>query len=213
MFDKQNEKIIFRTINRSLFPLLISHKNPDGDTLGACLALSLLLTKNNKNHKLFCIDKPADYFNFLPGLEKIISNQDQINLDNHDLIVAIDCGSFERLGIQDKFAEAEKKLTLINIDHHQSNDYYGHHNLVLTKASSTSEIMFHFFTTNQLEVDKYMATCLLTGILSDTMNFTNAATTEESLKIASELLKLGARTNQIINNLTQNKNLFALKLC
>jgi phosphoesterase RecJ-like protein len=212
MLDRQNEKLILKTINQSRFPLLVSHEKPDGDSLGASLALSQYMAKNGKDHKYFCIDKPPSYFNFLPRIENIISDAKQIDLNEHDLLIAVDCGSTQRMGMDENLIKTKKDLLLINIDHHRSNNYFGHHNLVMPEASSTSEIIYKLFDANQINIDKYMATNLLTGILSDTMNFTNAATTKDSLKIASELLKLGARTNQILNNLTQNKNLLALKL-
>jgi phosphoesterase RecJ-like protein len=212
MFEKQNEKAILLAMNQARFPLLISHENPDGDTLGASLALSAYLSHLNKNHKHFCKDRPASYFNFLSKIENIISDFSKINLLEHDLIIAVDCGSISRLGIEQELLSQHKDLVIINIDHHYSNDHFGHYNLVVPLASSTSEIMYDFFKANQIVVDKYMATSLLTGILSDTMNFTNAATTDKSLQIASELIKQGARANQIVNNLTQNKNLSALSL-
>lgn len=212
MTNSNNTNQIYKTITNSRFPLLISHENPDGDTLGAGLALSYYLTNTGIKHVLFCIDRPADYFSFLPGIEKIVTDENLLNLQDHDLIITIDCGSIHRTGLSDKLKNNLKELILINIDHHHSNDNYGNHNLVIPTASSTSEIMYNFFSANQIEIDKYAATALLMGILSDTMNFTNAATTEDSLKIASELLKKGARTNQILNNLMQNKNLLALKL-
>lgn len=211
MFNDHNEKQIYRAINTAHYPLLISHENPDGDTLGASLALSYHLTKEGRQHQHFCIDNPAYYFSYLPQIEKINSSQENIDLHNHDLVIAIDCGSIKRTGLAENLEKMRNSLSIINIDHHQSNDYFGQYNLVNPAASSTSEIMYKFFTINSLKIDKYIATALLTGILSDTMNFTNAATTKESLKIAAELLKYGARTSQIFNNLMQNRNLFALK--
>jgi phosphoesterase RecJ-like protein len=212
MTNSQSTIQIYKTIASSKFPLIISHENPDGDTLGASLALTYHLANIGIKHKHYCINQPADYFSFLPGIEKIITNVKQLDLKDHDLIIAIDCGSIQRTGLSEFFKKNGHDFVIINIDHHHSNNNYGHHNLVIPTASSTSEIMFKFFKANDAEVDKYIATALLMGILSDTMNFTNAATTEDSLQIASELLKKGARTSQILNNLMQNKNLLALKL-
>lgn len=211
MLIDQAEKQIYRLIDASRNPLLISHENPDGDTLGASLALSYHLTDIGKNHKHFCVNQPAYYFSYMPHIEQIITKQEQIDLKNHDLVIAIDCGSIKRTGISENLEKLKNNISLINIDHHHSNDFYGQYNLVYPNASSTCEIMYKFFEANKIKIDKYMATALLTGILSDTMNFTNAATTKDSLKIASELLKYGARTGQVLNNLMQNKNLFALK--
>jgi len=212
MHYKQIVPQILDKIKKAAYPLIISHENPDGDTLGASLALANFLAKGKIDHQHFCIDKPAAYFSFLPQIEKLTTNYNHINLNRHDLILAIDCGSLARTGIAADLLKIKDKTPLINIDHHQSNDLYGHYNLVLPQASSTSEIVYNFFYHNKIGIDKYMATNLLTGILSDTMNFTNALTTDDSLKIASDLLKFGARVNQITSNLTQNKDLNSLKL-
>ena len=212
MLYRQNAPQILAQIKKANYPLIISHENPDGDTLGAALAMAHLLDRENKKYKHFCPDKPAPYFNFLPKIENLIWDYKQIDLKDHDLIMAIDCGDLKRTGLAEALLKAKENTVLINIDHHYSNDHYGHYNLVIPTASSTSEIMYNFFNFHNIEIDKYIATNLLTGILIDTMNFTNAATTTESLKIASGLLNQGARINQIISNITQNKNLEALKL-
>ncbi|MCX6746042.1 MAG: bifunctional oligoribonuclease/PAP phosphatase NrnA [Candidatus Parcubacteria bacterium] len=212
MIYKQNAPQILAQIKKSSYPLLIAHENPDGDTLGASLALAQLLEKENKQFQHFCIDKAPSYFNFLPKIENIISAPNKINLQSHDLLIALDCGDLKRTGIAEDIQKIKTPNILVNIDHHQSNDFFGHLNLVIPQASSTSEIMYNFFKFHGLPIDKYMATNLLTGILTDTMNFTNAATTTESLKIASELLKVGARLNQIMSNIVKNKNFEVLKL-
>lgn len=211
MFN-QTASTILKIIKAAHHPLLIAHEKPDGDTLGASLAMSHFLTNEQIKHKHFCIDKPADYFSFLPRIENIIYDVEKINLADHDLIITIDCGDPKRTGLSEQLAALKDQLVLINIDHHQTNQYFGQHNLVIPTASSTSEIIYKFFEYHKIELDKYMATSLLTGILTDTMNFTNAATTKESLKIASNLLNSGARITQITSSLTQNKSLLGLRL-
>jgi phosphoesterase RecJ-like protein len=212
MHYKQIAPQILEIINTSDNILLVSHEKPDGDTLGSALAMANFLDKAQKPHKHFCIDSHADYFNYLFKIENIINDYNLIKLDDHDLVITIDCGDLNRTGIANDLIKLKNKFTIINIDHHASNDYFGHHNLVIPQASSTSEIIYNFFYFHDIKIDKYMATSLLTGILTDTMNFTNAATTQESLKIAADLINRGAKINQIISKITQNKNLAALKL-
>ncbi len=209
---KQNAPQILEAINNSDHILLVSHEKPDGDTLGASLALANFLEKQKKNHRHFCIDSHANYFNYLPKIENIINDYNLINLPDHDLIITIDCGDIKRTGIADDLLKFKKKFTLINIDHHASNDYFGYHNLISPQASSTCEIIYNFFSWHNIKIDKYIATSLLTGILTDTMNFTNAATNQETLTIAADLINNGAKLNQITYKITQNKNLAALKL-
>lgn len=212
MIYKQVAPQILDAIKKANNILLISHEKPDGDTLGASLAVAQFLDKQGKTHVHFCADKHAAYFSYLPKIENIINDSNKIELTDHDLIITIDCGDIKRTGLAENLLALKDQLTLINIDHHVTNNNFGRHNLVVPTASSTSEIIFNFFAYNNIEVDKYMATSLLTGILTDTMNFTNAATTQESLKIAAELLNKGARVNQIVSSVTKNKNLNSLKL-
>ncbi len=201
---------IIKAIKNSKNILLICHENPDGDTLGATLALANFLAKEKIKHLIFCVNKPADYFSYMPKIDGLASQKPDLN--QFDLIMAIDCGVLARTGIGSEILNLPDRKNLINIDHHQSNDFFGHLNLVIPEASSTSEIIYNLFRNCGVEIDKYMATNLLTGILTDTMNFTNALTSESCLKIASALLKFGARISQITNYLTLNKDLNALKL-
>lgn len=212
MIYRQTAPAILAAITNANHPLLISHEKPDGDTLGAGLALSHYLNNEGKNHKYFCQDKPADYFRYLPGIENIIFDPCQINLAEHDLVIIIDCGDIRRTGLAEELLANKHRLIIINIDHHQTNSFYGHLNLVITNASSTSEIIYKFFNHSKIELNKYISTSLLTGIVTDTMNFTNAATTQESLEIAANLLHQGARITQIVGHLTQNKSLASLKI-
>lgn len=212
MIYRQTAPKILAAIQNANHPLLISHEKPDGDTLGASLALAHYFHKTNKPHKHFCIDKPAEYFNYLSKIENLITDYNRINLADHDLVIIVDCGTITRTGISQDLLGQKDRIKIINIDHHQTNDNYGHLNLVIPHASSTCEIFYKFFVVNNIEIDKYMATSLMTGIITDTMNFTNGATTQDSLEIASKLLNYGARSNQIISSISQNKNLLSLKL-
>jgi len=212
MINVKTANEILDLIKSAKHALLLCHEKPDGDTLGASLALAHFLEKNNISYKHFSPDKPPLYFSYLPKIEKVVSDLQAINLQEHDLIVTVDCADFKRTALIADLNQIKKTLKIINIDHHQTNTAYGHYNLVYPDVSSTSEIVYHFFNNLRLPLDKYMATCLLTGILTDTMNFTNAATTKESLEMGCILLNKGGRINQIISCLSQSRSLLALKL-
>ena len=79
--------------------LLVSHEKPDGDTLGASLAIAHFLNQQNKKYKHFCSDQPAHYFSFLPLIEHLITDYNQINLPEHDVVITIDCGDINRTKI------------------------------------------------------------------------------------------------------------------
>lgn len=100
----------------------------------------------------------------------------------------------------------------MNVDHHPTNTRYGDINVVLPDASSTAEILFQLFEAGSIQIDHRMATSLLTGLLTDTSNFSNAATTTTSMEAASKLLGAGARYAEILKHVWQNKSVDSLKI-
>ena len=99
----------------------------------------------------------------------------------------------------------------INIDHHVTNGNHGEHNLVIDDASSTCEVLHHFLDYKKA-INKNIAACLLTGIITDTGGFQNMATTPLAVSIASRLMKKGVNINQITKFTLQQKPVNTLKL-
>lgn len=195
--------------------LLISHERPDGDSFGAALALSAYLDRIGKPHAHFAPTPAAICFRFLPNAHRLICSYEKIDLADFDVVITLDCGSIKQTKIHDDLLclrDEENGKCLINFDHHASNDLFGNLNLVDTTSSSTSEIVYRFCEQANISIDKDMATCLLTGLITDTGNFTNGATTTESLRIASELLSKGAKLDEITRHVMQNKNVAALQV-
>jgi len=206
MESSQTIKKIYTLISESHNILLISHRNPDGDTLGSTLALTRWLKKIEKTYTIYCQNKPADFLSFLPDLELIKTKEP--NLENYDLIIACDCADQEQAGLNLK----NTKTPVINIDHHLTNTNYGDYNLVLPQVASTTVILFQLFTQNTINLDRHIATCLLTGLIGDTGNFSNLSTSGDSLEIASRLVAKGARIRDINRYLIKNKSVRTLKL-
>lgn len=205
-------KQIHQTLLKAENILIISHKNPDGDTLAAACALMQYLRSINKPHTAFCATAINKNLAFLPHLEYFAA--DPLIFQNHrfDIIVIFDSGDLLYAGVDEPLQNLSYSPTLINIDHHPTNEFYGHHNLVVPEAASTTEILYRFFKINNIRIDKYIAVCLLTGIVTDTAHFSNPATSASSLKIAGDLLRLGANLNLIRGWTWKNKSLTALKL-
>lgn len=187
---------------------LISHPNPDGDTLGAAVAFAEYLQTLGKEVKIFCLTPVPDKFNFLNNIH-LISNDPDIFLEL-DTITVLDCGDLRFAGVAETLKN--NPATIINIDHHATNEKYGHLNMVIPEASSTTEIVYNFFKINNIRITSSMATALLTGLITDTENFSNQATSHTSLTAASELLRFGANRNIINHSLVQNKSIALLKL-
>jgi len=210
-----NEEIILNEINNSKNVLLVSHAKPDGDTIGSALALSHYLDHKKIKHDLFCIDKPADYFSYLPKLDQYKKHNDNVDFTKYDKIICVDHGDIKQSKVEDYLHHAKNynsDLKIINIDHHHSNNNFGDINFVKKDASSTCEAIYHIFKKNNVNITKQIATCLLTGIITDTGNFTNSATNDSSLQYASELTRKGARIPKIEQQVIRNKNIPSLNL-
>ena len=205
-------KVITRLFQYEKF-LLVIHKNPDGDTLGAALALAEILRQIGKKPGLVCKDFVPRPFSFLAGVGNI---KNDLLFGDYDCILIIDCGDLKMTGFDErlkKFAKTQKKC-VINIDHHPKNDLHkiAQINLVDFKASSASEIVYELIAKMDVEINKDIATSLLTGLFNDTGGFKHANTSSKTLEIAAELMKNGGQIKLITKNISSNKSITALKL-
>lgn len=189
---------------------LISHINPDGDALGSLNAMAEYLHNLDKETFIFSATDVDKTFNFLPHHDKIILTSETLPHEDIDLIVILDSGDIERTGLSQIIRE--KQVDIINIDHHATNDHYGHINLVMEEASATTEVLYRFFRYNRIEINRDMANSILTGLVTDTDNFTNGATTAMGLAAAGEMTRFGANLRLIRQKTQQNKTLDTLKL-
>lgn len=244
--------------------LLLTHKNPDGDSLGSLLALVMSLKKLGKNAVAVSADSVPQFLSFLPSLDLIekdvtwskdlilhldVSKTEIKNLGykqlreeqkvaivitpkegrferedisfpdikpNYDLVIVLDTPDLARLGeIADSLADLFYETPVINIDHHPGNDYYGKVNWIDLTATSTAEILVALLEslgagTNLLDAD--IATCLLTGITTDTASFQNANTTPKAFTVAAQLVAAGGRQQEIVRHIYKTKPLSTLKL-
>lgn len=132
----------------------------------------------------------------------------------HDLIITLDAPDLTQLGeLHNQYPALFREIPIINVDHHSTNAYFGTVNVVDITATSTGEILVGLIEAlgqNLIDVD--VATCLLTGIISDTGSFQHANTTPKSLTVAAQMVAFGARQQEIIKHLFKTKQLTTLKL-
>ena len=146
-FEKVKE-LIFAAKNI----LIISHRNPDGDTIGSNLALREALEILGKNVVSSCVDEVPKNTIFLKGSEKFVQDFD---IAIFDLIIAVDCGGYKLVGFHTKKPEILRgDIPVINIDHHQSNEYFGDINIVMTDAPAACSVVFPIISYFNLEVTK-----------------------------------------------------------
>lgn len=186
---------------------ITSHVNPDGDAIGAGLALTLTLTKLGKNVRFILQDNYPTNVEFLSGIERAEQYNSESTYD-FDLIICVDAATDDRLGVT---KELLRDRFVINMDHHISNTNYGDINCV-ANISSTSELMFNFIKFMGIELDKEIAEALYTGLVNDTGNFSHDNTTCETFAMASELKKVGADSSKVVREFFKTKSLAAMRL-
>ncbi len=203
-------KQILEAIQKAESILLIPHQNPDGDALGSSSAFGLWLASLGKKYFYYCKTGASARFSYLP-LEKLTSDP-SLWENRFDTVIVFDSGDLRYAGVDEQIAKIRDQITLINIDHHATNEYFGNLNFVDTKASSTSEMVQRFFAINHITLQKEIATSLLTGFITDTDNFTNSATSSFALSSVSNLIKSGGTMVPIQNRVYKNISIPALKV-
>ena len=191
--------------------LLLSHKNPDGDATGSSLALAHFLNTNNTEFTLFNINKPGSHFEFMPGHYAFKNDLEIWDQSNFDLLIVMDSSDLKHTGVEEYIDQQRHDFKIINIDHHFTNNNYGHMNLVVPDASSTSEVIYYLLD-HKRAVTKEVATCLLTGIMTDTGGFQNMATTSGAIDVSSRLMKKGANIQHVAKYALDLKPVNTLKL-
>ncbi|MFA5010155.1 MAG: DHH family phosphoesterase [Patescibacteria group bacterium] len=131
----------------------------------------------------------------------------------YDLILTVDAADLTQLGvIYEQYPALFREVSVINIDHHATNSYFGAVNLVDMTATSAGEILVGLLEALNVEIDADIATCLLTGIISDTGSFQHSNTTPKSLTVAAQMVGFGGRQQDIIKSLFKTKDYSTLKL-
>ncbi len=184
-------KKVIDMINKNNKFLIISHTNPDGDSIGSQIALALGLEKMGKETYILNQDPPTNRYARFNRAELIHTGKKEFD---EEVIFILDSAEIDRIGS----ARDEMDLTkpVINIDHHISNEKFGSINIVKPNHSSTAEIIYELLS-RIVELDKEIATYLYIGILTDTGSFRYPNTTSHSLKVASKLVDYGVVASQV----------------
>lgn len=206
---------VFERIHETLLKarriLLVSDGKPDGDSLGSTSAALNWLLREGKDVTAFCAAPIPSVFRYLDNIHRF-TDQPEIFNQAYDVIMTFDAGDLRHCGIDTLLPKTPSGYTLIVMDHHATNARYGMINAVLTDACSTAEVLYRFFEHLRIDIDSYMATSLLSGILTDTSCFSNAATTTFGMDAAGKLFSCGARHGDILRHLIHNQSISGLKL-
>ena len=180
---------------------IISHNNPDGDTLGSQLALAAALSDAGVETILLNNDTISEKYHFVAGNRRVQPYHEGLELP--DVVVFVDCASMELAGYSTDHP-ALKGRTIINIDHHASNKQYGTINYVKADAAANCQNMYHVISALGAVITPEIATALYMGLSTDTGNFLFDNVTSETLRIAAELKDSGADTNTLRLNMYES---------
>ncbi|NOX64186.1 MAG: bifunctional oligoribonuclease/PAP phosphatase NrnA [Chloroflexi bacterium] len=195
---------LLERLQSSRRPLLIAHIAPDGDAIGSLLALGILLHRLGQDPVLACQDRVPPTLRFLPYVDRIIQDAEQ----NVDMVIALDSSDPDRMGSVYRAAWHDS-LPLFVIDHHITNARFGDVNWIEPGACATAEMIYYLAAALGAPLQTDMATCILTGIVTDTRGFRTANTTPRVMSVVAKLMEAGAALSQITEE-TLNTRSFAL---
>ena len=202
------EKVI-QTIKSNKNFLILSHKDPDGDSVGSLISFNNLINSlEGKKSECVCIDDIPDIYSFFSGIKKI---KTKLPNDNYDVIVFLDIAVDHRVnkGFQ---SFLDGKFLTVNIDHHLSNTFFADVNYVEENAASTTVLIYKLFKELNLKMSQESIDAILLGLMTDTGNFTFNTNRSETFKIAADLIDLGASVSFLKEQVYFSQPLRKIKL-
>ncbi len=173
--------------------LILTHANPDGDTLGSGFALCRALMKIGKICAVINADDIPKKYNYL--FDDIVEIKFK-----PDYVVAVDVATVNLLG----GLEEQYKIDMC-IDHHSTNTEYANL-LLLEDVPAACQIMYEVVLALGVEVDKKIADCLYTGLTTDTGCFRYDSTTAQTYRVAADLIDAGADNGRINRIMFETKS-------
>ena len=176
---------------------ITTHIKPDGDGVGSSLGLCWLLNSLGKTAEVIVRCEVPPAYRDLPGAENI---RDIEKIDNdYDAVFVIECSDLQRPGI----AGLENEFT-VNIDHHATSEHFGTINWIDATASAVGEMIYNLCKAIGGRVTREIAECVYMALVTDTGSFHFSNTTDRTLKVASELVKAGAKPADISESVYNN---------
>ncbi|WP_426447019.1 DHH family phosphoesterase [Paenibacillus sp. S-38] len=182
--------------------LVVSHMQPDGDAAGSTFAAAWILQALNKSYTLINEGPmPEKYMYMAAGVGAIQAYDRNPPERKFERVISVDCADFGRIG---RVSEClSPQATLLNIDHHATNDLFGSVNLVRPDAAATVEVLYDLVQELGLSMPDGLCTCIYSGLLTDTGGFRYSNTTPKVLGIAADLLGRGVKGHELAERLLE----------
>jgi bifunctional oligoribonuclease and PAP phosphatase NrnA len=185
------------------------HENPDGDTLGAAIAIAIAAERLGKEAEVVSSDPPPPFLSFLPRVEGVLRSPGLAP----DLAVVVDAGEMTRIGsVLTERADWFSAARVVNIDHHVSNPRFGAVAWVDPEAAATCEMVALLLPELGVAIDHELATALMAGIVQDTHTFAHPNATARTLRVAADLIAAGAQLADVNRAIYADKPFSTLAL-
>lgn len=198
--------------------VIIPHRSPDGDAMGSTLGLYHFLKKLNHEAIVIAPNEFPEFLAWLPATENVlIFEKDKENttkiIFEADLVFTLDFNALHRTGEMEHIL-SKVTAPFIMIDHHQKPDDYAKYMFSDTKYGSTCEMLFHFIVSlgQKNLIDKTIATCIYTGIVTDSGSFRFPSTTSTTHRVVADLIDIGVQNGAVHNSLFDNDSYDRLRL-
>jgi phosphoesterase RecJ-like protein len=187
--------------------LVVSHENPDADTLGAVIGVCMVLEARGARATAVCTDPVPPLYAFLAGVERFRTDPEPG--EAYDLLVLCDCGSEDRVGpVAQRHPELFATLPRVIIDHHASNSAAGDADWVEPGSAATCEMVTLLAARLGVAIDAgdgTLAAALMAGIVMDTATFAHPNATPRTLAVSAALVAAGAPLSDISRRLYRTK--------
>ncbi|MBN2057305.1 MAG: bifunctional oligoribonuclease/PAP phosphatase NrnA [Candidatus Saganbacteria bacterium] len=204
-------KEIFNAIKKALksakIALIVSHVDPDGDSIGSMNAMAFVLSAMGIKVDLYSQDGVPKIYRFLPGSDNVKQRLEQNK--RYDLLVAVDASDIKRLG--DKLKVDGLARMIINIDHHPDNTQYGDINYV-QQSSSTAELIYRMLKHFKIKIEEPVAENLYVALITDTGNYRYENTSVDTFIMAEDMLKAGVDTHAISTRIYDTKSIASIRI-
>ena len=198
--------------------VIVPHKGPDGDAMGSCLALKILFEGLEHHVQLISPNDYPDFLKWMPYQEEVLiyeKEQEKCDhyIDEAELIFTLDFNHLSRAGEMHQSLK-QAKADFIMIDHHQQPDDYAVVTYSDVHMCSTCQMVYHFIENIGLDehITPAMATCLYTGIMTDTGSFRFRSTTSLTHRVVADLIDKGADNTSIHENVFDTSSYGQLQL-
>ena len=204
-------------LKKSKKAVIIPHKNPDGDALGSALALNFFLNKTGHQSQVISPNEYPDFLKWLPGQKGVLKYSTEADkavelMEGADLIFTLDFNSLGRVEMLESYINASDAKKIM-IDHHEEPSDYADIMYSDSNIGSTCEMIYNLISQlHRTQIDQKIATCLYTGIMTDSGSFRFPSTTSKTHHIIAELIDKGANHTEIHQNIYDTFSFDRLRL-